>query len=132
VPGADDLQEVAPPDVSFPPRLRLRTRREYREHRGRSRTFRTPHFIVAWATGTQPDSRLGMAVSKKVGNSPKRSRVKRVLREWFRHHRHDLLAPLDLVLIARPGAPELGLVDVESELGVFVAWFNRRQDREEG
>lgn len=71
-----------------------------------------------------------MAVSKKVGNSPQRSRVKRVLREWFRHHRHDLAAPADLVFIARPGAPELSLGDVEQELGAFVAWWNRRQSKE--
>ena len=73
-----------------------------------------------------------MAVSKKVGNSPKRSRVKRVLREWFRHHHHDLAAPADLVLIARAGAPELSLSDVEQELGVFVAWLNRRRSKGEG
>ena len=87
---------------------------------------------MAWAGGGQPVSRLGMAVSKKVGNSPQRGRVKRVLREWFRHHRHDLVAPLDLVLIARPGAPDLGLADVKEELGVFVAWVNRRQPQKEG
>ncbi len=88
--------------------------------------------MVAWADGTQPESRLGMAVSKKVGNSPKRSRVKRVLREWFRHHRHELSVPADLVLIARPGAPDLGLGDVEQELGAFVVWFNRRHTAREG
>ncbi len=73
-----------------------------------------------------------MAVSKKVGNSPKRSRVKRVLREWFRHHHHDLAEPTDLVLIARAGAPELSLSDVESELGAFIAWYNRRRSKGDG
>ncbi len=73
-----------------------------------------------------------MAVSKKVGNSPQRSRVKRVLREWFRQHHVELIRSADLVLIARPGAPELSLHDVDSELGPFVAWFNRRQSKEEG
>jgi ribonuclease P protein component len=69
---------------------------------------------------------MGMAVSKKVGNSPQRSRVKRVLREWFRLHNQDLAVSADLVFIARAGAPGLSLGELEQELGPFTAWFNRR------
>jgi len=80
---------------------------------------------VSWAKGRQAHPRLGLTVSKKVGNSPERSRVKRLLREWFRLHRHELKRPWDLVLIARAGAPELGLADVEGQLAEFVQWINQ-------
>lgn len=72
---------------------------------------------------------MGLTVSRKVGNSPERNRTKRVLREWFRHHRHDLGRDWDLVIVAQPGAAELGLADVERELSEFVAWINRRRER---
>lgn len=49
-------------------------------------------------------SRLGLVVSKKVGNSPQRNRVKRRLRELFRQNPDLKAAALDLVILARPSA----------------------------
>ena len=61
-----------------------------------------------------PDSdqlRLGLVVSRKVGNSVTRNRVKRALREAFRNLRLDLEAigpwsHVDLIVLARPSAAE--------------------------
>ena len=61
-------------------------------------------------------SRLGVVVSKKVGNSVVRSRAKRLLRETYRQHQHELLQPLDLVLVARPSIAEKDFGSVERDL----------------
>lgn len=51
--------------------------------------------------------RLGVTVSRRVGGSVVRNRVKRRIREWFRQACLDLPAGRDLLVIARPGAAEL-------------------------
>ncbi len=49
-------------------------------------------------------SRLGLSVSRKVGNAPRRNRVKRCLRAAYRELEPSFPQPMELVLIARPHA----------------------------
>lgn len=53
--------------------------------------------------------RLGITVSRKVGNAVVRNRVKRQIREWYRGTGRELqgLVRSDVVVIARPGARQL-------------------------
>ncbi len=60
---------------------------------------------VAGMPNHLPHSRLGMAVSRKVGNAVVRNRIRRRIRESFRLLQHDLPAGYDLVVIARPHEP---------------------------
>ena len=59
------------------------------------------------------DTRIGISVSKKVGNSVVRHRVTRVIRECFRLHEKELIQGLDIVIVARPLAKEQGLMEIE-------------------
>ena len=60
-------------------------------------------------------SRLGVVVSKKVGGSVVRSRVKRLLRESFRLHQYELAQPVELVLVARPSIAGRKFSEVERD-----------------
>lgn len=60
------------------------------------------------------DTRIGISVSKKVGNSVVRHRVTRVIRECCRLHEDELKQGLDIVIVARPLAKEQGLMEIES------------------
>ena len=103
-------------DRAFPRYRRVRKRAEFLnlqlEHRGK----KSRHFIVILAPGSQPDCRLGVTVSRKIGNAVRRNRVKRLVREFFRLHRSELQPAHDLLVIARAGAEKLSFKDVESEL----------------
>ncbi|MBQ0146750.1 MAG: ribonuclease P protein component [Lachnospiraceae bacterium] len=52
--------------------------------------------------------RIGISVSKKIGNSVVRHRIARVLRECFRLHKEELKSGYDIVVIARQPAAALG------------------------
>ena len=71
--------------------------------------------MYALKNGTE-GNRIGISVSKKVGNSVIRHRVKRLVRENYRLHEKMFNSGLDIVVIARSGAADLGFHDVESAL----------------
>jgi ribonuclease P protein component len=77
------------------------------------------HFIAVYAPGSFNRSRLGITVTKKVGNAAERNRIKRMSREFFRLNRHKLKGCWDIVIIAKKEAVELGSGEAFSSLQNF-------------
>lgn len=61
-------------------------------------------------------NRLGISVSKKVGNSIVRHRVTRLIRESYRLQEDMFNSGLDMVVIARKSAKDRTCQDIESAL----------------
>lgn len=61
-------------------------------------------------------NRLGISVSKKVGNSVVRHRLTRLIRESYRLNEKKFVGGLDMIVIARPGAKERNFFEIESAL----------------
>ena len=59
------------------------------------------------------NNRIGISVSKKVGNSIVRHHVTRLIRESFRLHESTLEKGLDIVVVARPAAKESDYKTIE-------------------
>ena len=92
----------------------------------KGRRAQGPHLQVtcAWQPrdgSERPPLRLGLAVSKGVGNAPARARMRRLLREAFRALRSSWPAGQDLVISARTPWPDAGLDLVVAELAALVA-----------
>ena len=64
--------------------------------------------------------RLGVTVSKRVGNAVIRNHIKRCIREWFRHARKQLPDRSDVVVIARRAARGLSGYEVTEVLNAMI------------
>ena len=59
-------------------------------------------------------SKLGISVSKKVGNSVVRHRIARLIRESYRLNRHMFNSGLNIIVIARATAKGRSFAEIES------------------
>ena len=107
---------------------RLKFGRAMRIKQGRDFFHRVPGRMVSgWFTGclianwrklpAESMPRLGVITSGKIGNAVAkvRNRARRLLREAFRSHQHDLVQPVDLVLVARASIVGKGFAEVEKD-----------------
>lgn len=59
--------------------------------------------------------RLGISVSKKLGNAVLRNKIKRAIRENFKIHKQDIIAK-DIIVIARQPAKDMTTLQIQSSL----------------
>lgn len=86
--------------------------RVYRE--GKSYANR---YLVLYVLQNQTErNRLGISVSKKVGNSVVRHRMARLIRESYRLQEDMFNSGLDMVVIARVSAKDRSMREIESAL----------------
>jgi ribonuclease P protein component len=92
----------------FQPAQRLRRKSEfdyvYRDARRSADAFFAVFTRAPSKAPPNPVPRLGLAIAARtIGNAVRRNRIKRLVRESFRQHQHELPA-LDIVVNARSGA----------------------------
>jgi len=81
---------------------------------GRSKANR---YLVVYVKENGEDfNRLGVSVSKKVGNSVYRHYFKRCVKESYRLHEEMFNSGLDIVVLARSSAKGIKYADIESAL----------------
>ncbi|MGX9364938.1 ribonuclease P protein component [Desulfoplanes sp. PS50] len=110
--------------LAFPKTYHLIRRSQFEACYSRGRRYFTSHFILF--VHHREDNgpwRLGLAVSKKVGNSVQRNRIKRVVREFFRLHQDRIPSGIDYVVIPKRNVRAFALVygQVEKELGTLIS-----------
>lgn len=101
---------------TFGKERRVRRRADFLRVQASKTRVVTSHFVLLVdARDDRGPARLGVVVTRKVGGAVQRARVKRICREAFRTTPELLPAGIDLVVIARPGAPGLSSQEVRAE-----------------
>jgi len=76
----------------------------------------TAGFLISnWQAMPGAFSRLGVITPSSIGGAVTRNRARRLLRDAFRQHQHDLTSPIDLVLVARKSIAEKAFAEVEKD-----------------
>lgn len=101
----------------FPRTNRIRSQGDFAEIYSARQRAGDQNLLIFAVINQLNRSRLGISVSRKNGNAPRRARKKRIIREAFRQIQHQLPRGLDLIVVPRAG--------VEAELKQYQLSLKR-------
>ena len=98
---------------TFPKTVRLKNAEDFERVWKSSVQKANRYLVLRWSPSN--NQKLGLIVSKSVGNAVVRNRLKRVFRDYFRLHREDF-PQAEIIIIARPPVHALDNASVRKEL----------------
>jgi len=107
-------------EQGFPRRERIRRRVDYQRCFAVGRRRVGPNLILFYLHRGEGPPRIGITVSKKVGNAVRRNRIKRLLREYYRRHKELFMPGVDYSFVARKNCQLRSLADVSREMQVLL------------
>jgi ribonuclease P protein component len=95
---------------------RLQKNEDFQSVYRSGKSYANKYFIIYVSNNRLNTNRLGVSVSKKIGNSVIRHRMKRLVKESFRLQKDMFNSGLDIVVIVRKGAEVLTFQQVTDAL----------------
>lgn len=95
---------------------KIRKNQEFRIVYKRGKSFSNQLLVLYTYKNHKEFNRVGISVSKKVGKSVIRSRVKRLISESYRLNKDGIKKGYDLVFIARTAAKDKTYKEIEQAL----------------
>ncbi|HWC78189.1 MAG TPA: ribonuclease P protein component [Blastocatellia bacterium] len=110
----------------FPKKNRILKRDRFRHVYEQGRKIHTKYFTAFVLKGSDHDARVGITVTRKVGDSVQRNRARRLVREAFR--RNKWLAPsgVDIVINVKRPLVDARYNDLE---GDFIGFLERVSEK---
>ena len=95
----------------------LKKNREFLQVYRKGKSYANKYLVMYVADSEDEDLiRIGISVSKKVGNSVVRHRIRRLVKESYRLHLGEFRTGCDIVVVARKEAKDRGYREIESAL----------------
>nr|WP_237691053.1 ribonuclease P protein component [Paenibacillus caui] len=97
--------------------MRLRNRADFGRVYRNGKSFANRQLVVYWSPRPEVEQfRLGVSVSKKVGNAVVRNRMRRLIKEIVRLNKDKLNEHVDIIFIVRKGALEMSYGDLQKSV----------------
>ena len=100
----------------FPRQERIRQRVDYQRCFVVGKKKVGSNLILFYRLQGVGQTRIGVTVSRKVGNAVRRNRIKRLLREFYRLHKDLFILGMDYSFVVRKNCRLDSLADVEKEM----------------
>ena len=85
----------------FDKKFRLLKSYEFNNMRNKSTKVENKDFYLIFKENLFDNSRIGLTVSKRIGNAVVRNRIKRIIRDYYRHNRILVSKNIDIIIIAK-------------------------------
>jgi len=108
----------------------LKKNRDFQKVYKRGKSVANKYLIMYQIANNSERNRIGISVSKKVGNSVVRHRLTRLVREGYRLNEESFKRGLDIVVIVRPTAKDCGFHEIERAILHIVHLFGKNYDHE--
>jgi len=94
----------------------LKKNKDFKEIYSTGVSYANKNLVMYIRKNGTDENRLGISVSKKIGNSVVRHRITRLIRESYRLNEESVIKGLDIVVVARIGAKEKSYFEIEGSL----------------
>ncbi|MFO1442292.1 ribonuclease P protein component [Bacillus sp. Bva_UNVM-123] len=96
---------------------RVKKNKEFQEAFKKGKSFANRQFVVySLEKPGQEHFRIGLSISKKIGNAVTRNQIKRYVRHAFLEMENDLHNQFDYIIIARKPVADMGFHDIKKSL----------------
>ncbi len=117
--------ESATPDQRYRKSERLLKRADYVRVQTKGKKFGTKLLTIVSLPSSVDHTRIGITVSRKVGNAPVRNALKRRIREVYRLHKAHWPDGIEFVVIARPRAAGASYDEIRRAMLKWASSFPR-------
>ena len=94
----------------------LKKNRDFQSVYRRGKSYGNKYLVMYLLPNQTENNRIGISVSKKVGNSIVRHHLTRLIRESYRLHEENVQRGHDMVVVARTAAKDRTYHEIESAL----------------
>ena len=95
---------------------RIKKNSQFRFIYSRGKSYSNDKLVLYIFRNKKNINRIGLSVSKKVGKSVLRNRIKRLIREGYRLNKNMYKRGYDLIFIARVGSKNANFKDIEKSV----------------
>ena len=97
-------------------RFRVKKEKDFNAIFKEGKSFANRKFVIYRLENNEQHFRVGLSVSKKLGNAVMRNQIKRRIRHILIEHKNQLVENVNFVVIARKGVEILDYAEMEKNL----------------